>query len=175
MREALRRLLEAARAAHASEVALTHTLRGEIYEELALWALEERLGPLGLRDLRRVGRSGDRGVDLVGNWHALDFLVQCKSTRSKISGALWRDLSGVSTQRAKGTPTPSLVALVSPMPMTKAGHVEFMSSDQPLLHFLVPWTSQFFAEMGVPALRASVLNLAAENLMKAHKISVEEI
>ncbi|GMM51152.1 hypothetical protein DASB73_021100 [Starmerella bacillaris] len=150
---------------------LTTTLRGRLYESTAKTVLESKYPGLILCS---VGRAGDRGVDLLGEFKDIEFLVQCKSSPSKAPGGLWRELIGacdpmynshdgtrliqhpemkttynnrVSKSGDQNTKK-MLALLVSPLPMTSQAHAEFSSSKIPLIHCILPLSKVRLKEDG---------------------------
>ena len=72
-------------------------LRAELLA-LSPTQFEERvqllLADLGWTQLQRRGGSGDRGVDLVGQYEGERYVIQCKRYTKKVSPAMVRDLVG---------------------------------------------------------------------------------
>lgn len=149
---------------------LNAALSGKLYENITQIALQKRFSSLGLGPLMLVGRAGDRGVDLVGKWREIDFLVQCKATSKRIPGAVWRDLGGVYTQRLTLKTTPTMIALASPAPMTQPAFTEFMSSEIPYMHCILERARK--ADTTVPSVNSVVCNLAAQTLLYEHDIKI---
>jgi restriction system protein len=87
--------------------------------------IQRLLDDLGWVDVQQRGRSGDRGVDLVGIYHGERYIVQCKRYRKAVAPTAVRDLVGaLHIQQA------DRALLVTTSTFTAQGYAE--ARDQPL-------------------------------------------
>lgn len=161
------------------------TFRGTLYEYVTREALLAAFQSQGLAPLAAVGRAGDGGVDLWGQWKGrqstFGVAVQCKAQFSKVPARLWRELAGVHVQlearcRAElglGRRSSLLMGLASPSPMTKLGLEAFNALRVPLIHCLVAETQavvgrggSFECEVNSTNLRAVCVNMDARELFR---------
>lgn len=164
--------------------------KGTLYEYHVQLLLKELVG---ISSLRRVGSAGDNGVDLEGYWSvsnqnetALNILVQCKSSNSKVTARLFREMEGVFNYHVQGTNdhNTTLVFLASPSTITKQGLAQFERSSVPMVYFVVDNAApKFDANEGKydfdpittgKTLRGIMTNQAALELLKRYDIHVKK-
>lgn len=142
--------------------------RGTLYEYQCQTALSKKFAKAGLSPLRSVAGAADRGMDLIGELPGVPMVVQCKSSQSKISSNLWRELAGVHFQQPG-----SLIVCASPNSMTLQAHRAFMSLQVPFMHCLVrpepvmwnPMFSRLDCAIDARSVRSLLLNPSAKHML----------
>ena len=83
----------------------SHVEHGTMYEELVVSSLQNSLSNVGGLELERCGRTGDQGLDFIGQWDLpsgsspLFLFGQCKSSKRSIAPQFVRELDGASAQK----------------------------------------------------------------------------